>query len=190
MLISAINTKGIFTEVDKNMELWDVYNKDRIKTGNHMIRGDAFADGAYHLIVHACIFNSKNEMLIQQRQSFKEGWPNLWDFTVGGSAIVGDSSCSAIKRELFEEIGYEIDFSNVRPHFTINFTEGFDDYYLIEADVEIEKLNLQYEEVQGVKWASKNEIFCMIDNGRFIPYYKSLVELCFDMKTSYSARSH
>ena len=87
------------------MELWDVYDKDRVKTGETMERGSAFADGAYHLVVHVCIFNSKGEMLIQQRQPFKEGWPNLWDLTVGGSAVAGESSGEAAKRELFEEIG-------------------------------------------------------------------------------------
>ena len=171
------------------MELWDVYDKDRIKTGSLMERGSEFANGEYHLVVHICIFNSKNEMLIQQRQPFKEGWPNLWDLTVGGSAIAGDNSNSAAKRELFEELGYEMDFNNIRPHFTVNFDEGFDDYYLVDTDIDIKNLNLQYEEVQCVKWATKNEIFQMIDDGSFIPYYKSLVELCFDMRKRYSARS-
>ena len=74
------------------MELWDVYDKDRIKTGKTMVRGAEFEPDSYHMVVHVCIFNSKGEMLIQQRQPFKEGFPNLWDVTVGGSATMGDSS--------------------------------------------------------------------------------------------------
>jgi len=173
-----------------NMEIWDVYNKDRVKTGKRMERGNAIADGDYIMVVHICIFNSNNEMLIQQRQPFKSGWSNLWDLTVGGSAVTGDTSGSAAKRELFEEIGYEMDFENIRPHFTVNFDHGFDDYYLVEAEVDTEKLKLQYEEVQRVKWASKDEIFRMIDSGEFIPYFKSLVEMCFDMKRIYDPRSY
>lgn len=34
--------------------------------------GSDFADGACHLAVHIFIFNEKGEMLIQQRQPFKE----------------------------------------------------------------------------------------------------------------------
>ncbi len=59
------------------MELWDVYNVDRTKSGKTMLRGADFAKDSYHLVVHACIFNSDDEMLIQQRQPFKAGWPNM-----------------------------------------------------------------------------------------------------------------
>lgn len=167
------------------MELWDVYREDRTKTGKTMKRGDFFKTGDYHLIVHACIFNSNDEMLIQQRQPFKTGWPNMWDLTVGGSAVKGDNSQAAMERELYEEIGLKLDLSNVRPHLTINFDEGFDDIYLIEKDVDISKLKLQYEEVQNTKWATIDEIFQKIDNGIFIPYHKSLIKLFFDIRKQF-----
>jgi isopentenyldiphosphate isomerase len=167
------------------MELWDVYDKDRKKTGKVMKRGTPFEDEEYHLVVHVCLFNSKDEMLIQQRQPFKEGWPNMWDVTVGGSAITGDSSQKAAERELFEEIGYTIDLSNMRPHLTMNFEVGFDDYYLIEVEVDIDTLKLQFEEVQRVKWASKKEILRLMDSDEFIPYYRNFIELLFDMRKKY-----
>src|SRR5690606_20150891 len=94
------------------MELWDVYDKNRNLTGRTMKRGSTFKEGDYHLIIHVCIFNSKNEMLIQQRQPWKKGWPNMWDITVGGSALSGETSTGAAERETFEEIGYKIDLSN------------------------------------------------------------------------------
>ncbi len=147
-----------------------------------MIRGGSFDKGAYHLVVHVCIFNQKGQMLIQQRQPFKEGWSNMWDLTVGGSAVAGDSSQQAAEREVLEEIGYEINLQGVRPSLTINFDNGFDDYYLVEEDVDTSKLVLQPEEVQGVKWATKDEIMAMIDEEAFIPYHKSLIELLFDSR--------
>lgn len=167
------------------MELWDVYNRDRTKLNKTMVRGDKFESGSYHLVVHACIFNSKGEMLIQQRQPFKTGWPNMWDITVGGSAIAGDTSQTAIEREVFEEIGLKIDMQNIRPHLTVNFDRGFDDIYLIEKEVDINELKLQYEEVQQVKWATIDEIYQKLDEGIFIPYYKSLIKLLFDMRKQY-----
>ncbi len=169
------------------MELWDIYTQDRIKTGMTMIRGNKFEKNSYHLVVHACVFNSMGEMLIQQRQPFKSGWPNMWDITVGGSAISGETSKRAIERELFEEIGLKLDLQNVRPHLTINFEFGFDDIYLIEKDVNIDELILQYEEVQNVKWASESEILTMLESGEFIPYYKNLIQLLFNMKHQYGA---
>lgn len=154
-----------------------------------MERGSGFAAGAYHMVVHVCVFDSQGKMLIQQRQPFKHGWPNMWDVTVGGSATAGESSQTAAERELFEEIGYRLDLSGARPHLTVNFDVGFDDYYLAEAEVEIDKLQLQYEEVRQVKWASKEEILAMIDSGEFIPYYKHLICLLFDMRKGYGSRS-
>lgn len=164
------------------MEIWDIYDKNRIPTGETMLRGTEFKPGAYHIAVHVCIFNKNGEMLIQHRQPFKSGWSNRWDITVGGSAISGDSSQKAAEREILEEIGYKIDLSNVRPSLTINFDNGFDDIYLVEREIDISTLTLQYEEVQEVKWASLDEIKSMIDNGSFIPYHKSLIELMFSMR--------
>ncbi|MCU9807356.1 NUDIX hydrolase [Paraclostridium bifermentans] len=166
------------------MEIWDLYDKDRIKTGETMVRGSKFKENTYHLVVHVCIFNLEGKMLIQQRQPFKDGWPNMWDITVGGSAVSGDTSQLAAEREVYEEIGYKLSLDGIRPSLTINFDKGFDDIYLIQKDVDISKLKLQYEEVQSVKWASKEEILSMIDEEIFIPYHKSLIDLLFFMRTS------
>lgn len=108
----------------------------------------------------------------------------MWDITVGGSSISGDTSQSAAEREVYEEIGYKISLDGIRPSLTINFDEGFDDMYLIKQDIDISKLSLQYEEVKKVKWASKEEILYMIDGEIFIPYHKSLIDLLFVMRHS------
>jgi isopentenyldiphosphate isomerase len=164
------------------VELWDVYDINRSKTNRTGVRGKELEPWDFHLVIHVCIFNSNGEMLIQQRQSFKAGWPNLWDLTAGGSAIVGDTSQTAAQRELYEEIGLKVDFQQIRPHLTINFENGFDDIYLIQEDVQLHMLTLQYEEVQSVKWASKEEILTMIKNEEFLPYYESLIHLLFDCR--------
>lgn len=166
------------------MEIWDLYDKDRIKTGETMVRGSQFKENTYHLVVHVCIFNLEGKMLIQQRQPFKDGWPNMWDITVEGSALSGDTSQLAAEREVYEEIGYKLSLYGIRPSLTINFDKGFDDIYLIQKDIDISKLKLQYEEVQSVNWASKEEILSMIDEEIFIPYHKSLIDLLFFMRTS------
>ena len=169
------------------LEIWDIYDAVRVKTGQTKARGSLLEQGEYHLVVHVCIFNSKGEMLIQQRQPFKNSWPNMWDITVGGAAVSGDSSQVAAERELFEEIGYRVDFDGIRPQLSVNFDEGFDDYYLVERDLEIDILKLQDEEVKQVKWASEDEIIAMMNKGEFIPYHKQLIGLLFIMRTAYGA---
>lgn len=164
------------------MELWDIYDENRAKTGRTMVRGEEMQQGDYHMVVHVCIFGSDEKMLIQQRQPFKEGWGGMWDVTVGGSAVSGDSSRTAAVREVKEEIGLDIDLDGIRPVMTVNFERGFDDYYIIEKDVDITALTLQPEEVKAVKWADLDEICTMIDSGEFIPYEKEIIGLMFKFR--------
>lgn len=164
------------------MEYWDIYDKYRVKTGKTLLRGQPLTADEYHQVIHICIFAPDGKMLIQQRQPFKDGWPNLWDITVGGSSVAGETSRETAQRELFEEIGLKHDFGNETPLFSINALHCFDDYYLLEREVDISALKLQPEEVQRVRWASKDEILKMIDSDVFIPYKKGLIEMIFEMR--------
>ena len=169
------------------MELWDLYDRDRTPTGEVHQRGKPVPADRYHLVVHVVIFNSRGEMLIQQRQPFKEGWPNLWDVTVGGSAVAGDTSRTAAQREVMEEIGLAIDLTDELPKMTLPFDCGFDDIYTLTMDVDPSTLTLQESEVQAVKWATEAEILTLMDAGQFLPYHKSLIQLLFAMKDSRGA---
>ncbi len=113
----------------------------------------------------------------------------MWDLTAGGSALAGDTSQKSVERELLEELGIELSFENDRPAITINFDEGFDDIYVIEKDIDISSLTLQSEEVQEVRWARLEEVLKMIDEGTFLPYHKSLIELLFFMRNHRGART-
>ena len=160
-------------------EIIDLYNVNRIPTGKTARRGEPLPDGTYRMVVHVCIFNSRNEMLIQRRADDIVRWPGLWDVSVGGGASAGDDSQSTAQRETAEELGLEIDFRNIRPVMTVNFSDGFDDFYTVEMDVSIDELSLQKEEVAEAKWASRQEIEEMIGAGIFIPYQRDLLGYLF-----------
>ena len=163
------------------MEKWNLYTIDRVITNRVITRGDDIPKNLYHLVVHVCIFNAKNQMLIQQRQTFKKGWPNMWDVTVGGSAMIGENSRQAAMREVAEELGLKIDLKNTPPVIAKYFSEGFDDIYILEKEIDISKLTLQYEEVQAVKWAGIEEILDMIGLKKFIPYDESVIQFLFHL---------
>ena len=169
------------------MEYWDLYDRNRIPTGEIHQRGKPLPEGRYHMVVHVVIFNTNGEMLIQQRQPFKEGWPNLWDITVGGSAVAGDTSRTAAQREVMEEIGLAIDLSEEQPKLTIPFDVGFDDVYTLVMDVDLNTLHLQESEVQAVRWASEEEILAMLADGHFIPYHRAFIQLLFALRDSRGA---
>lgn len=164
------------------MELWDLYTENREKTGKTMVRGEKQPCEYYRLIVHICIFNSKGMMLIQQRQPFKDSWSGMWDLTVGGSVVAGETTQMAARRELKEEIGVDHSFDSVAPNITLISEKVIGDTFILKSDVDINNLSLQYEEVKAVKWATLDEILQMIKNGEFIPYHESFIELLFYLK--------
>jgi len=162
-----------------DMELWDLLDRDRKPLNRTHVRGEKMEEGTYHLVVHVCLFNDKNQLLIQKRQAFKKGWSGMWDISVGGSAISGDTSRMAAEREAKEELGIDIDLSNEIPRFTINFDNGFDDYWMTEYKGSIEELTLQASEVEDAKWADIHEIKALVEKGDFVPYF--FIDQIFDL---------
>lgn len=161
------------------MEIWDVYNKYRQNTGRTHERGNLMNEGDYHLVVHVWIVNDRGEFLIQKRQPWKSGWPNMWDGSAAGSAILGDSSEAAAIRETKEELGIDLDISKSELLFTVKSSNSFEDIWLVRQNVDINHLKLQYEEVADAKWATLEEIKHMMHTGEFISldYYDDLFEI-------------
>jgi len=163
------------------MEILDIYNKHRQKTGKTRERSQPLSTGDYQLVVLILIFNSKGQMLIQQRHPSIIGWPGYWDITAGGAASAGDTGQQAAGRELYEEVGITADLSEATPHLTIQTVRTFCDIYLHQMDVDIESLQLCQNEVAQVKWATRDEILTMIESNTFVPYQDGLIELCFSL---------
>ena len=164
------------------MELYDLYDENRIRTGETMERGSNVPDGKYRFVVHVIVFNSKGQMLIQQRASDRPTHANDWDFSVGGSVVSGETSSEGATRELHEELGIDVDLKGKQANFSINFGKGFDDYYIIDYDIDAKDVNFQKEEVQAVRWADKEEIIKLIQEDKFIEYRECLVELLFSFR--------
>ncbi len=163
------------------MEYRDIYDSNRLKTGRIAARNQKVATGDFVVVVHVCLFNSAGELLIQQRQPTKKKWGNLWDVSAAGAAKAGDSSQMAAQRETLEELGLEIDLTAARPVLTINFSFGFDDFYIVKRDIDINQLRLQEDEVKAVRWATRTDILKLLSANQFVPYQASFINLLFDM---------
>lgn len=167
------------------MEEFDLYTYSRKKTGSKIVRGsgEKIPEGSYRLVVGVLIFNSKGELLIQQRAKEKTTWTNLWDISCAGHVQAGETSQEGASRELKEELGLTYDFTSVPAAISISFPKGFEDFYILHLDLEPGKLNLQKDEVQKVMWASKEKVLEMLEcknpEESFIPYEKSFLEYCF-----------
>ena len=172
------------------MVIWDLYSKDRIPLGKTAVRGEKLTEG-YHMTVHIAIFTEDGQkMLIQRRALDKDTFPGMWDISAAGSALAGETSAVAAHRELAEELGVNIDFEPIRPHFTLNYGNGFGDYYLVKRNIDLNTLVPQPEEVMDARYADCGEILKLIREGSFINYHESFIELLFDIKDRYGSFSN
>ena len=94
------------------LEMWDLYNGKREKTGRVLPRGVPVPKGLYHLTVSAWVVNSQGQYLLSQRHPQK-AYPLCWECT-GGSVLAGEDSLSGAVREVREELGIILNQSNAK----------------------------------------------------------------------------
>lgn len=163
------------------MEEWlDIYNGRGELTGKRIRRGDKMEPGEYVRVIQASVFNSKNEMLIQQRHKDKRGWPKLWDVSAEGALQAGENIYEGVHRELLEELGIDHDFTNDIPKISVFYGMGFTDVFYLTMDLDPKGLKLQEDEVQDARWASREEVLNLLETGQFVPYHRSWIEYLFD----------
>ena len=88
------------------MELWDVYDRERRKTGRLHQRGKVLNPGDYHLVVGIVVYNGAGQVLITKRSADKPTAPGKWESTVG-SVVAGADSLAGACRALWEETGLD-----------------------------------------------------------------------------------
>ena len=164
------------------MEIVDIYDEERQKTGRTMERHDAPADGDCRTVVHVCIFNREGQLLIQRRSAEKTTYPLRWDVSAAGGVDTGETPRQAAEREVREELGVALDLTHTRPILTVNFPGGFDDFFAVEADVDPESLSLQTEEVCDARYVTVAEAEQMVRDRRFCPYPPGFLTVLADLR--------
>lgn len=162
-------------------EYWDIYDKDRRKTGRFQERGKPPASPEdYHLVVEIWLRNSKGEVLLTKRHPEKH-YGGLWECT-GGSVLAGEESLAAAMREVKEEIGVDLTHGNpgvllaslsIRREVPGQYSAHYD-VYLFERDIPLEALTLQPEEVADAKWVTEEALRQMEEAGELAPFKAQL----------------
>ncbi len=159
------------------MEYFDLYNLEGKRINKIMARGGENLPGEYHLVVHIWIRNSKNQYLIQQRSKLEDPIPFQWAAT-GGAVLTGENSLEGVLRESYEEMCLVINPAHlklVKRYFIENpKTNYITDLYLLEEDVNLDKLTLDPKEVKTVTYKTMNEIRKMISEGNFWDYENNI----------------
>lgn len=153
-------------------EYFDVLNEKGEYVGKVETREKCHKEGLWHKAVVVFIINSKEQVLLQKRSVNKKLWPNTWDLTAGGHVLAGEFGFEAIIRECKEELGIELNKTEITFIGASTSTnlkgdivnKHFNEYYIANKEVDETKLKLQEEEVSEVKWIDKNEIIEKIKN--------------------------
>lgn len=158
------------------IEFWDIYDSDKKPTGRTMKRNDwHLKDGEYHLTVLGVIQRTDGRFLITKRVMTKAWAPGHWEVS-GGAAMAGESSAEAVRREVLEETGLDVNNFGGGYLFTYrrdNPGEGdnyFVDVYRFTGDFDEEDVHLQTEETAGFCFATPNEIKELGSQGIFLHY--------------------
>ena len=158
------------------MEKLDILDEKGNKTGEIALKGDAHAKGLWHRAVHIWFVNSKGELLLQHRSASKRAYPSCWDISVAGHVSAGENSITSAIRETEEEIGLMLkpedfiligtlakqDILNDRTYLD----NEFEDIYIVKKDVEISSLKMQLEEVDDLRFISKEELQQWVAEGK------------------------
>ncbi len=158
------------------MELWDIYDNNKQRTGRTMKRNDwCLKEGEYHLTVLGVIVRPDGKFLITQRVMTKSWAPGWWEVS-GGGVMAGEDSQDAVKREILEETGLDVSKAEGGYQFSYkreNPGEGdnyFVDIYRFVMDFDESDVKVQDKEAAGFKLATVEEIEELANQGIFLHY--------------------
>lgn len=158
------------------MELWDIYDENKVRTGRTMERNDwHMKAGDYHLTVLGVIRHIDGRFLITKRVMTKAWAAGCWEVS-GGAAQAGEESEDAVKREIIEETGLDVNGWDGGYLFTYrrdNPDEGdnyFVDVYRYTGDFSDEDIHLQEAETDGYMLADIEDIREIASDGKFLHY--------------------
>ena len=156
------------------MELWDIYDINKNKTGRTMIRNDwTMAEGDYYLSVLGVIHRPDGRFLITRRAMDKAWAPGWWE-SPGGGVKSGETSFEAVCREVLEETGVDVSKAEGGYKFCYHRENKGQNYivdiYRFEMDITEKDVRLQTDEDIDGKFATLDEIKKIAQEGKFLHY--------------------
>jgi isopentenyl-diphosphate delta-isomerase len=128
---------------------------------------EAHEKGILHKAISVIIYNSKGEMLIQQRAFAKYHWPGIWSNTCCSHPRQGESFFDAANRRLFEELGFRTALKE-EFHFIYKATDEISgliehEYDAVYTGVFDEAFEFNRDEINDVKWLSVKDLLANIE---------------------------
>lgn len=121
-----------------------------------------------HRASYVLVFNSRDELFVQQRTVSKDIYPGYHDIAAGGVVLAGESYEESAERELAEELGIR----------DVSLVPCFDHYYEDERNRVWGRVfrcrhegpfTLQPEEVAGGRFMPLNQVMALSQSEPFTP---------------------
>jgi isopentenyldiphosphate isomerase len=130
--------KELLVEVDENDNVISPIERERCHNQEYK---------PWHRTTHTYILNSKEELLLTKRSSTKDTAPNQIVISNSGHVKYGEEPIQAAKREIFEELGLDIDLKYIKK-YKVDY--GFEkEFVYVFFSISDEKPELFKDEVVG-----------------------------------------
>ena len=154
------------------MELVDLYDINFNKVNKTIRRRvDEIPEGCYVMMSYALIKNN-NKYLLEQATSRSNNTLAI----PGGHVLSGEDGLTGLKRELKEELNLD----NLSIKYIDTIIYPYKSYifniYLIEDEIDINKIEYDTNEVVNINWYTKEEIYNYIKEGKVNKGYAYILE--------------
>lgn len=131
---------------------------DRDEVIDYKVRGTLAKEDIYR-VAALWVTNPKGDVLLAQRQLGKRHDPGKWGPAVAGTVDEGETYDSNILKEAEEEIGLKGIEPNAGPKRRVSDEYNyFCQWYKLVVNKPAEDFTIQEEEVEQVKWFTRNEL--------------------------------
>ena len=147
------------------MEFLQVFDEKKNKLEEKVSRDEKYnlpSDRRF-MIVLIFIENSKGEFLLQKTSKSRHSCIA----TTGGHVTYGDSALETVVKECKEELGIDVSANEITYIDTVLFKNCFLETFYTKMELNPSNLTLQTEEVESVKWYTKDEISEFIKSNEF-----------------------
>ena len=147
------------------MEYLQVFDEKKNKLEEKVSRDEKYnlpSDRRF-MIVLIFIENSKGEFLLQKTSKSRHSCIA----TTGGHVTYGDSALETVVKECKEELGIDVSANEITYIDTVLFKNCFLETFYTKMELDPSNLTLQTEEVESVKWYTKDEISELIKSNEF-----------------------
>ncbi|MEH3115676.1 isopentenyl-diphosphate Delta-isomerase [Pedobacter terrae] len=156
-----------------------------------MDKMEAHEKGLLHRAFSVFIFNSKRELLLQQRALSKYHSRGLWTNTCCSHQRIGESNMQAAKRRLMEEMGLECELNflfkfTYKAIFENGLTEHEIDHVFFGMSDQLPVIN--HEEVESFKYVDLEALVKDIEHNP--EAYTPWLRICLDEVISYASTAN